>query len=74
MHYVAAKSNVQYWADKIARNRSRDADTDAQLEAAGWLSICVWAHDDPDAVADLVSMHVKQRANRRKSACSSASI
>jgi len=45
------RSNTQYWADKIIRNRARDTETDATLSNAGWLVIRVWEHEDPAVVA-----------------------
>ena len=53
-HYIASKSNVDYWAPKIARNRERDREFDTQLREAGWTVVRAWEHEDPEAVADLV--------------------
>ena len=49
----APKTNAAYWAAKIARNRARDAETRAALEARGWRAAVVWecALRDPAAVA-----------------------
>lgn len=63
-HYVASKSNTTYWAEKIERNRERDADTDAALLAAGWYVIRAWQHEAPDAVADAVAAAVRARRSR----------
>ena len=41
------RTNVQYWSAKIARNRARDAETDALLAEAGWTVVRVWEHEDP---------------------------
>ena len=46
-HHTVAVRNGDYWANKVARNRGRDAETDRLLEAAGWLPIRVWEHEDP---------------------------
>jgi len=57
-HKGMPRSNAAWWADKIARNRTRDAETDRQLRAAGWISVRIWEHDEPGAaalrIADLV--------------------
>lgn len=45
------RHNVEYWPDKISRNRERDLDTTAQLTAAGWRVLRFWEHEDPDEVA-----------------------
>ncbi|MFJ6550028.1 very short patch repair endonuclease [Microbacterium sp. NPDC091676] len=60
-HYVASKSNADYWRVKIARNRERDADTDATLLAAGWRVVRAWQHEDPGTVADAVAAVVRAR-------------
>jgi DNA mismatch endonuclease, patch repair protein len=54
-------SNSAYWTDKIRRNRERDQDTDGKLEAAGWISIRAWEHQDPREVAEQVILLVKSR-------------
>lgn len=53
-HFIVPKTNVGYWSAKINRNQERDEAADAALADAGWQSIRVWEHDDPDAAADLV--------------------
>jgi DNA mismatch endonuclease, patch repair protein len=37
-----AKSNLEYWGPKIARNQQRDAEHLAALDAAGWRVLVVW--------------------------------
>lgn len=65
-HGVAPKANAEWWEDKIAANRRRDADTDAHLAAMGWLALRFWEHEPPASVADAVERSVRQR--RRVSA------
>lgn len=36
------KSNVGFWADKIAKNRARDARNLADLRQLGWQTLVVW--------------------------------
>ena len=36
------KKNVEYWNAKFARNRARDAETRAALEADGWKVVVIW--------------------------------
>ncbi len=36
------KTRTEWWAAKLARNRARDAEVRAALEAAGWRVIVVW--------------------------------
>ena len=41
-HYAVPKTNVDFWAAKIARNQERDQEVWRQLEAKGWYVIIVW--------------------------------
>jgi DNA mismatch endonuclease (patch repair protein) len=45
------KANRDYWTTKIARNRARDIETRAKLEALGWRVEVVWECDLKDAEA-----------------------
>jgi len=36
------KSHLDYWQDKIARNRSRDTEHLRQLRALGWSALVLW--------------------------------
>ena len=58
------KSNPEYWLAKIERNRARDQDTDARLEAAGWISLRAWEHEEPSDVAARTIAIVKSRRTR----------
>lgn len=60
-HGTAAKGNAGYWADKLAANRGRDADTERRLGDAGWRVIVVWEHDDPDDAAAVIAEEVRAR-------------
>lgn len=44
-YYTIPKSNTDFWTAKIQRNRERDMQTTAQLEALGWRVIRVWECD-----------------------------
>lgn len=44
-HYVAPRTNVGYWSDKVARNVARDRDTNERLQAAGWTVLRFWEHE-----------------------------
>jgi DNA mismatch endonuclease, patch repair protein len=45
------KANRDYWTGKIGRNRARDIETRAKLEALGWRVEVVWECDLKDAEA-----------------------
>lgn len=59
-HHTVAKSNAIYWADKVARNRERDEETDRLLSEAGWTVIRAWEHEVPEAVAKRVIEAVRR--------------
>src|ERR1700730_5841019 len=65
-HYVPSISNREYWADKISRNKARDADTNTKLQQEGWLPIRVWAHEDPQQVAELIATTVRERTKTKQ--------
>ena len=50
-HYVAPRSNTDYWSAKVARNMQRDLDTTRRLREAGWTVLRYWEHDPPDDAA-----------------------
>jgi DNA mismatch endonuclease (patch repair protein) len=54
-HGTTPRTNSAFWSAKIARNRTRDADTDRRLVALGWRSLRVWEHEDPAEVAERVA-------------------
>lgn len=65
IHATQPRSNSSYWRDKIATNQRRDRDTDSQLEAAGWLVIRVWEHEDPAKSASRIEDVVRCRRRQR---------
>lgn len=54
-HGSMPKSNQQYWAAKIERNRKRDAEADLLLEEAGWTVLRFWEHESPETAAATVA-------------------
>lgn len=44
-YYRLPKSNVDFWQEKIERNRARDARNEAELKALGWRVLRVWECD-----------------------------
>jgi DNA mismatch endonuclease, patch repair protein len=57
-HYREPKSHVDYWRPKIGRNMSRDMETTAQLEEAGWIVLRFWSHELSASVAESVAAQV----------------
>lgn len=67
VHGTSPQANADLWAEKLARNRQRDLETDALLRAHGWESVRVWEHEDAAVAADRVaSIVLEQRRNRRR--------
>ncbi len=60
-HHRPATKRGEFWQEKIAGNRARDADTNASLSAQGWAVVRVWEHEDPEAAADRISGIVRSR-------------
>ncbi|MEW1831201.1 very short patch repair endonuclease [Streptomyces sp. NPDC088196] len=78
-HHTISKSNSGYWTAKVARNRTRDQDTNRRLQEAGWVVLRIWEHEDPQAAAQQVMatvlerrMRLGKRANRVKSGTGSS--
>ena len=61
-HYRAPAARAEFWAAKLERNRTRDADAARELEAAGWTVIIAWEHDDEHVIAgDVLTLLEKRR-------------
>jgi DNA mismatch endonuclease (patch repair protein) len=59
-HGTSARSNADFWREKIRANRARDMDTDARLRAAGWIPLRVWEHEPADSAAAVVLERVRR--------------
>jgi DNA mismatch endonuclease (patch repair protein) len=44
-HGTRPKSNQDYWAPKLERNRARAAEVNAALADAGWTVVRLWEHE-----------------------------
>ncbi len=60
-HGTVPHANHDWWADKLARNKARDLETEQIWRAAGWEVVVVWEHDDPDVVADQLVARIPRR-------------
>ncbi|MCW2608621.1 MAG: mismatch endonuclease vsr [Frankiales bacterium] len=45
-HFHPPRANAAWWRLKMQSITERDADTLRTLEAAGWLPVVVWEHED----------------------------
>jgi DNA mismatch endonuclease (patch repair protein) len=60
-HHTKSATNAAYWAEKVRRNRERDAETDRLLTEAGWRVIRIWEHEDPCQAAVRVAEEIRGR-------------
>jgi len=60
-HTRDTKSNTKWWAEKIARNRERDAENTELLRKAGYRVVRIWEHEDPARAALRVQKAVLRR-------------
>ncbi len=44
-HFKMPKTNVDFWADKVSKNKKRDARNAAGVRRAGWSALTFWEHD-----------------------------
>lgn len=63
-HHTVAKTNAEFWAEKVRANRERDADTDARLTAQGWTVVRVWEHEPVGEGAQRVADAVARSRER----------
>nr|WP_307801615.1 very short patch repair endonuclease [Actinomadura violacea] len=64
-HHTKSATNAGYWAEKVRRNRERDAETDRLFFEAGWLVLRFWEHDEPDKAALQIAEQVRARVNSK---------
>lgn len=51
-------ANRGYWDSKLQRNRERDIEQTAALEAAGWHVLRFWEHEDPKVIVTAIELTV----------------
>jgi DNA mismatch endonuclease, patch repair protein len=64
-HSHLPKTNTSWWRLKFRGIARRDRDTDAQLAAAGWLTVRIWEPEDPVDTARMLEQLVRDRAKPR---------
>jgi DNA mismatch endonuclease, patch repair protein len=62
-HATRPASNSEWWAEKLAKNRSRDVATNDHLVASGWHVVRIWEHEDPIEAASRISAVVRDTAS-----------
>lgn len=63
-HFTVARTNADYWAAKVARNRARDDETNQLLSDAGWTVLRFWEHTTPEEAAAHIIATVRQEPTR----------
>lgn len=57
-HYVASRTNEEYWRPKIKAKATRYEDTTIKLRRADWIVLRYWSHVPPEEVVDSISAHL----------------
>ncbi|MFC5824969.1 very short patch repair endonuclease [Nonomuraea insulae] len=65
-HHTKSATNAEFWAEKVRRNRERDAETDRLLREAGWMVVRVWEHESPSPAAELIAEAVRVAGNKTR--------
>lgn len=67
-HGSIPKTNRQFWAAKLHRNKMRDALVSRELTKRGWHVLRIWQHElrSPSKVAFRVRWSIKRAHNRRR--------
>jgi DNA mismatch endonuclease (patch repair protein) len=63
-HHVRPRANAEWWDWKVARNQSRDRDTDQLLMNQGWSVVRVWEHESHKSAADIVEQAYRERSHQ----------
>jgi DNA mismatch endonuclease (patch repair protein) len=71
-HATWPKRNAEFWRQKIEANRQRDADTNARLEAAGWMALRFWSHESPVKAAVMIARAVAKADKKLRAWASDA--
>lgn len=59
-HYVAAKTNSDYWIAKVRANRARDERQTRELREAGWRVLRIWEHETLETSLDEIVTLLRQ--------------
>ncbi|MEU5691379.1 very short patch repair endonuclease [Actinosynnema sp. NPDC020468] len=58
-HHRPARTNSDFWREKIEGNRRRDDETDEVLRGGGWTVVRIWEHEDAEPAADRIASIVR---------------
>ena len=66
-YYTVPETNVEFWVEKVARNKERDAVNNQRLESLSWGVVTIWECElKSKAFADTVSRVVDELASNKK--------
>jgi len=65
-HRTVPGANNEWWSAKLERNRRRDEETTAHLEALGWTVLRFWEHTDSESALEAVNVATAGAAIRRR--------
>ena len=63
-HGEVPKANNQWWREKFAENKDRDARITELLETCGWTVLRYWSHEDPEKVCELIESALKRASGK----------
>ena len=55
-HGTQPKTNAEWWSEKLAKNVTRDRETDRLLGEAGWIVLRIWEHEDLEEASKRIIM------------------
>ncbi|MDD5099075.1 MAG: very short patch repair endonuclease, partial [Candidatus Colwellbacteria bacterium] len=62
--FIMPKSNRKYWKEKIARNKRRDKEVNAELKKNGWKIVRIWEYDIRQKSARSLGKILKKLKNK----------
>ncbi|MED4909389.1 very short patch repair endonuclease [Brevibacillus centrosporus] len=65
-HFIAPKTNADYWVPKIDRNKRRDQEINALYNEMGWKVMRFWEHEAKRNLDDVVDSIVKAIGEQRQ--------
>ena len=66
-YYTVPETNVEFWVEKVARNKERDAVNNQRLESLSWSVVTIWECElKSKAFADTVTRVVGELASNKE--------
>jgi DNA mismatch endonuclease, patch repair protein len=58
--FIAPKTNIEYWTNKIDRNQQRDKFVTKELKKSGWRVIRIWEYDIKKSLSKCINRILKE--------------